>query len=96
MADISLQYSGAQQVIDDMSTASQTIAGKISDLEQSLAPFAQQFVGQAATAYSAFQTKVNTLETNMQTALSTGSQILASMVEGLNNSDRSAAGVFGS
>lgn len=94
MADINLQYAGAEQAIDDMRNAGQQITRALDELQQELAPFAQQFVGQAATEYHAFQSRVSQLEAAMQSSLAQGSQILASIIEGHRNSDVQAAGQF--
>ncbi len=91
MADINLEYQGAQQAIDDMSQASQKIDSQLQDLQQQLAPFAQQFVGQAADAYHQFQQKVQQLETQMHTSLTQGSKILSDMIDGHKRSDATAA-----
>lgn len=94
MADINLDYSGAEQAIDDMRQASQRIDSQLTELIQQLQPFAQAFVGQAADAYHEFQNKVSQLEASMQTSLTQGSQILDSMMQGHRDSDRSAAAQF--
>lgn len=94
MADINLDYKGAEQAIDDMRTASQKIDSQLTDLMQQLQPFAQSFVGQAAEAYQEFQRRVSQLESSMQTSLAQGSQILDGMIQGHRDSDRSAAAQF--
>jgi WXG100 family type VII secretion target len=94
MADISLQYAGAEQAIDDMRNAGQRITSALDELQQELAPFAQQFVGQAASEYHAFQSRVSQLESAMQSSLTQGSQILAGIIQGHRDSDVQAAGQF--
>lgn len=94
MADINLNYKGTEPAIEDMARASQQIDSQLTDLMQQLQPFAQQFVGQAAAAYQQFQSRVNQLESAMQTSLTQGSQILDSMMQAHRSSDLNAAGQF--
>jgi WXG100 family type VII secretion target len=94
MADIDLDYKGAEQAISDMLAASQKIDSQLADLMQQLQPFASQFVGQASEAYQDFQRKVNSLEDAMKQSLHQGAQILDSMMHGHRESDQLAANNF--
>ncbi|SDP39634.1 WXG100 family type VII secretion target [Actinacidiphila guanduensis] len=94
MADINLKYDGAIRAIEDMQAASTKIDGQLEDLQQQLAPFAQQFVGQAAHSYQQFQGQVNQLEAQMRASLAQGSQVLSEMIEGHQKSDAAAANQF--
>jgi WXG100 family type VII secretion target len=94
MADIDLDYKGAEQAISDMQAASSKIDSELSTLMHQLAPFANQFVGQAAEAYQQFQTRVSQLEASMRTSLSQGSHILDTMMQGHRDSDGKASQQF--
>ncbi|MFE4451353.1 WXG100 family type VII secretion target [Streptomyces sp. NPDC056796] len=91
MADVQVKKAAAHAVIDDMVQANSTMTAALQDMLDRIRPLQASFSGNAAAAWTEFQTTVNMSVEKMNSTFGQGAQSLERMVDAQIGADHRAA-----